>query len=117
MQVQGVGAFVRVLLTLRLTDGYSATFGAWMGVHPDDLRRAYDVWWEPGYQDLQLSGVLANMIPPFEDRTYRRPIEARVEDPDRIPIVVGSPDDDMADLLTTAWPHALVLDALAPHFG
>jgi hypothetical protein len=40
MQVQGVGAFVRILVPIKLTDGYTMTCGAWLGVHPDDLRHA-----------------------------------------------------------------------------
>jgi len=43
MQVQGVGAFVRILVPVHLTGGYTVTFGAWLGLHPDDLRRAHTV--------------------------------------------------------------------------
>lgn len=47
MQVPGLGAFIRALLPVGLTGGYTVTFGVWIAVHPDDLQRAFAVWWEP----------------------------------------------------------------------
>jgi hypothetical protein len=35
----------------------------WAGVHPDDLQRAFRVWWEPEYEDLRLEARLANSVP------------------------------------------------------
>jgi hypothetical protein len=37
MQVKDVGSFVRVLLPVRLSGGYTVTFGTWLSVHPEDL--------------------------------------------------------------------------------
>ena len=113
MQVQEVGAFVRILVPVRLTGGYTVTFGAWLGVHPDDLRRAYDAWWTPDYRELRLSGVLANGLPPWEERTYRKPLDAAVLDPDRVPYAATSPDVEMQRVLSEEWPHELILKALA----
>jgi hypothetical protein len=45
MQVPDVGPFVRALLPVRLTGGFTVTYGVWVGVHPDDLQRAFKVWW------------------------------------------------------------------------
>jgi hypothetical protein len=64
MQVQDVGAFVRVMVPVRLTGGYTVRFGAWLSVRPEDLRHAWEVWWTPAYAELRLAGVLANMLPP-----------------------------------------------------
>jgi hypothetical protein len=47
MTVPHVGGFLRALLPVHLFGGDTVTFGVWVGVHPDDLRRAYDVWWDP----------------------------------------------------------------------
>lgn len=63
MQVPSVGPFVRVLLPVSLTGGFTVTFGVWLLVHPDDLARAYRIWWEPQYADLVLDGWLANALP------------------------------------------------------
>jgi hypothetical protein len=59
MHVPGRGAFVRALLPVRLERAHKLTFGVWIGVTPDELRRASDVWWEPEYVDLVLEGRLA----------------------------------------------------------
>jgi hypothetical protein len=37
MQTPGVGSFVRALLPVDLTGGYTVTFGVWVGVDPDEL--------------------------------------------------------------------------------
>ena len=44
MQVQDIGAFVRILVPVNLAGGYKITYGAWLSVSPDDLRRAWEVW-------------------------------------------------------------------------
>ena len=65
MQVPGTGAFVRVLLVVRLAGSHAVTYGVWVGVDPDDLQRAFRVWWESEYENLRLEGVLANSVPPW----------------------------------------------------
>ena len=117
MQVQGVGAFVRVLVPTHLSGGYTVTFGAWLGVHPDDLRRAYEVWWTDAYADLVLEGRLANMLPPWESETYAKPMLVAVRDPDAVPYAVGSTDDFLQSVLTEEWPHEAVLSAIARFEG
>ena len=113
--VQDVGAFVRVLVPIHLSGGYTVTFGAWLGVHPDDLRRAYEIWFTPDYAGLELEGVLANMLPPWEEQTYRRPMRAKVRNPDEVPYAAGSPDEELQRILTEEWPHEFVLSAVAPY--
>jgi hypothetical protein len=113
MQVQGVGAFVRVLVPIHLSGGYTVTFGAWLGVHPDELRRAYEVWWEPAYADLVLDGHLANMLPPWESQTLAQPLRVSVREIDSVPVAESSTDAFVQSLLTDEWSHEEVLAALA----
>jgi hypothetical protein len=117
MQVQGVGAFVRVLVPVRLTGGYTITYGAWLSVSPDDLRRAWEVWWTPAYPELQLAGILANMLPVWESETYRKPLAAAVLDPDSTPYATDSEDAFMRRVLGEEWPHEPILEALAKFDG
>jgi hypothetical protein len=117
MQVQGVGAFVRVLVPVHLTGGYTVTFGAWLGVHPDDLKRAYELWWTDEYSALKLEGRLANMLPPWESETYTRPLTARTRNVDEAPYAQSSTDAFMQRVLTDEWPHEFVLAAVAPYEG
>ena len=65
MQIPGIGPFIRALLVVRLAGGYAVTYGVWAGVHPGDLQRAFRVWQEPEYDNLQLEGALANSVPPW----------------------------------------------------
>ena len=117
MQVQGVGAFVRVLVPVKLTGGYSVTFGPWLSVTPDDLRHAYEIWWQPEYASLWLRGALANMLPGWEAETYVKPLDAAVLDRDAVPYAVASTDAFMHRLLCDEWPHEAVLAAVAPFDG
>ena len=48
MQVPNVGAFVRALLPVRLTEGHTVTFGVWLAVHPNDLKPAFGISRHPG---------------------------------------------------------------------
>jgi hypothetical protein len=102
-----------VLVPIRLTGGYTVTFGAWLGVHPDDLRRAFDVWWTQDYTGLQLEGRLANMLPPWESDTYARPLVAVVPNPDEVPYADSSSDESMQNVPGREWPHDAVLAAIA----
>jgi hypothetical protein len=117
MQVQGVGAFVRVLVPVHLTGGYTVTFGAWLDVHPDDLRTAHAVWETDAYQDLELVGRLANMLPPWESETLARPLRVTVRDPEHVPVAADSTDAFLQDVISREWPHDEILAAVAPYEG
>lgn len=117
MEVQGVGSFVRVLVPTHLSGGYTVTFGAWLGVHPDDLRKAYEVWWTDAYADLVIDGRLANMLPPWESETYDKPMQAAVRNRDEVPYAVSSTDESLHTVLTKEWPHEQVLAAVARFEG
>ena len=117
MQVQGVGAFVRILVPVKLTGGYKITYGAWLSVHPDELRHAWEVWTAPEYRELHLRGILANKLPGWESETFIKPVEAAVLDVEDVPYAVGSPDEFMQRVLKNEWPHEVVLGAVAPYWN
>jgi hypothetical protein len=115
MQVQGIGAFVRVLLPIRLSGGYSIRVAVWLGVHPTDLRHAYEVWWAPEYVDLRLEGRLATAVPPWGDEVFGKPASAIVRDPDQLPYLSSTTDSMLTRVLAEEWPHEEILAALDPN--
>ena len=110
LMVQHVGCFIRALLPVQLTGGYSLTFGVWIAVRDADLRRAYETWWEPAYADLAIDGYLANDILPFGLGGRPVRIEARKEN--TLPECASSPDPELACVLDATWNHREVLDEL-----
>ncbi len=117
MQVKGIGGFVRILVPIKLTGGYTVTYGAWLSVDSPTLQRAWELWEDEGYKDLRLHGVLANMLPGWEEETYVKPIEAAVINTEHTPYAVASPDEFMSRVLNDEWPHEFVLAAIAPFEG
>lgn len=115
MQVPRIGAFIRALLPVRLTGGYTVTYGVWLGVHPEDLQRAFREWWAPTYGDLVLDGLVANDVQPWG--LVARPARATVHDPNETPYVDSSTDELLAKVLADEWPHDHVLDALPGSLG
>jgi hypothetical protein len=115
MQVEGIGGFVRILVPVKLTGGYTVTYGAWLSVESDDLRRAWEVWMDPAYADLRLGGVLANMLPGWESETYVKPLETAVLNVEHAPYAIDSSDDFMRRVLQDEWPHEDVLAAIGPY--
>jgi hypothetical protein len=110
MQVPELGGFVRCLLPVRLTGGHSIRFGVWLGVHPNDLRRAFDHWWTSDYPDLVVEGRLANRLPVWD--LFGSPARAEVVDANATPCIVSSQDPDLARVLTEIWQHGDVLSAI-----
>ena len=110
MMVPTVGTFVRSLLPVRLTGGYTVTFGVWIGVHPDEPQRAFAIWWEPEYVDLRLDGRLANALPGWG--LLATQVDAAVLDVDETPYVVRSSDPTLDRVLSDEWPHDEVLSRL-----
>ena len=115
MQVRDVGSFVRILVPVKLTGGYTVTYGAWLSVRPEDLRHAWEQWWAPTYGSLRLNGLLANMLPGWESESYVKPLEAAVLDVEQVPYAVDSTDKFMRHVLQDEWPHEAVLAAVAPY--
>jgi hypothetical protein len=110
--VQDIGAFVRVLLPIQLTGGFTMTVGTWLGVHPDDLKQAWEVWWKPEYLDLRLQGRLANAVPPWGEQVFGKPAFAVVRNPDQVPYIDGSTDHFLDKIVRDEWPHEAILPAL-----
>lgn len=114
LQVQGVGAFVRVLLPIRLTGGYSLTVGTWLAIDPAVFRSVWEGWESEAYSSLVLEGFLANAIPPWGDTVLGAPATATVRDPKLNPYVTSSPHPVLGEVLATEWPNE---DVLAPYEG
>ncbi|HEY0870846.1 MAG TPA: hypothetical protein VGD55_10650 [Acidothermaceae bacterium] len=107
MEVPGVGAFVRALLPINLTGEHKLTYGVWLAIDPRELPGVFDVWWEPGYAQLQLAGLLANVVQPWG--MLGSPVLTEVRDPDQTPYCASSTDPTLNGVLTEHWDHDLVL--------
>lgn len=112
LAIKNVGFFIRVILPVRLTDGYAVDFGTWLEVDNEDFRAAWQSWNFPEYKDLVLEGYLANKIAPW-GATPHEMVKAIVRDMDQVPIVDSCHDPDIAGMMTNIWPHAEVLKPYA----
>jgi hypothetical protein len=111
LQVQAVGAFVRVLLPIRLTDGHSLTIGTWLAIDPAQLGQVWENWNTDEYRRLVLDGYLANAIEPWGTSLLGAPASARVRDPEELPYLTDSQDPELKRVLTDEWPHDPILRA------
>jgi hypothetical protein len=100
-----VGAFMRVLLPLRLTGGMSLTYGTWIAISDEDFGHAMACWDAPAYAELRISGTLANAITPWRAETLDAPVTTAVRDVGQIPYVI--------DLLTGEYDRDTVLGTLS----
>jgi hypothetical protein len=82
----------------------------WVAVQPDDLHRAFAVWWEPGYADLRLDGILANSVKPWG--LLYAPVSLEVRDTEHTPYCSASSDPELSRVLADEWPHEDVLAVL-----
>ena len=110
MVVPGVGTFVRALLPVRLSGGYTVTYGVWVAIDPADLQRTVESWWAPFYAELELDGHLANALPAWE--ILGAPVRIAVRDAGQLPSCVASDDAGLAAVLGTEWDHERVLATL-----
>ena len=110
MQVPNVGPFVRCLLPIRLSGGFQVTLGLWIAIHPDELQRVFDLWWDPAYPSLVVDGWLGNSLPIGD--LLGAPVRASVRDPDQTPYVTDSPSEEVRRVLAEEWPHDAVLSKL-----
>jgi Uncharacterized protein conserved in bacteria (DUF2199) len=109
--IKNVGFFVRVILPVQLTDGFSVEFGTWLEVRDDDFREAWKVWNSPEYSGLVIEGYMANEIEPWSPFPHAM-IRAAVRDVDQVPYLVASDAPLFARILGEVEPHA---DVLAPY--
>lgn len=116
LMVQGVGAFVRVLIDIRLKGGRQTNIRTWLAIDPNRMREVYDRWEDPSYRDLVLDGYLANSIPPWGRAVLGAPATARVRSVDEIPHIEASPNGVLAEILTTDWDHEFFMAPYASLF-
>ncbi|CAM5585913.1 DUF2199 domain-containing protein [Streptomyces avidinii] len=109
LRVDGVGCFVRCLLGVRLTHDTELVLGAWVQVDDATLRRAHDLWEQPGYADLVVRGTFANRIQPWGDTLLGAEVTAKVADPAELPCVVEVHRPAAARVLTQTWDRDHVL--------
>jgi hypothetical protein len=109
LEVQGVGSFVRSLLPIQLSGGFSLTYGVWLQVDPATLRRAWEIWDRQDYAGLTLEGRLANAVPPWGERLLQKRVKAIVVDPSELPVIVFGSDPAIDDVLRQVWRHDEVL--------
>jgi hypothetical protein len=108
LAIKDVGFFIRVLLPIRLTDGFAVDFGTWLEVDAPDFRQAWRTWNFPEYSDLSISGYLDNEIAPLGALPHVL-VTVAVRDPAAVPYVASSDDPAITRLLTETLPHAEVL--------
>ena len=108
LAIKNVGFFVRVILPVKLSDGYAIDFGTWLEIDGVDFRAAWQAWNFPEYKDLAFEGYVANEIEPF-DRFPHALVKATVRDLEQVPYLTSSANADFTKLLSETWPHARVL--------
>ncbi len=110
MAVEGAGSFVRVLVPVHLTGGYSVTFGVWLAVPESEMHRAFAIWFTPEYEELTMNGHLANELPPWS--VLHAPVAVEVRNSEHTPYAASSDDASLSGVLTDEWDHELVLSGL-----
>nr|WP_225953253.1 DUF2199 domain-containing protein [Kibdelosporangium phytohabitans] len=109
LRVDGVGAFVRCLLPIALTEDVTMVFGAWMKVSDADLDHAASVWDADAYEDLVLHGTFANVIKPWGEEIFDAPLTAVVRNAAEIPYIDASDHPLLHRVLTETWNRDYVL--------
>lgn len=112
LAIKDVGFFLRVLLPVQLTDGFSVNFGTWLEIHSEDFRQAWQTWNFPEYADLSVQGYLANRIKPWKKAPHAM-VRAEVRDMNQVPYVAASDNPVFSGIVTDTWPHAAVLKPYA----
>jgi hypothetical protein len=112
LAIKNVGFFVRVILPVQLTDGFSVAFGTWLEVADDDFRTAWKTWNAPEYANLVMEGYVANEIEPWSPFPHAL-LRAVVRDVDQVPFLATSDDPLFTRILGATLPHADVLSHYA----
>jgi hypothetical protein len=106
------GIFVRVLLPVKLTEGYQITYGTWLALlEEDDFDRVRALWHAPEYPSLVVDGILSNAIQPWGAPLMTR-ARVAVRSADQVPYVEAIHDEAMAKVLTDTWSRSWVLSAI-----
>jgi hypothetical protein len=112
LAIKNVGFFVRVILPVRLTDGFSVEFGTWLEVVDEDFRQAWRTWNTPEYSELVMEGYVANEIEPWRPFPHAL-VRAVVGDIEQVPHLASSDNPIFARILGETLPHADVLSHYA----
>lgn len=112
LAIKNVGFFLRVILPVKLTDGFAVNFGTWLEVYSEDFKQAWQVWNFPEYAELSVEGYLANKINPWPEVPHAL-VRATVRDLDQVPFVTSSENEVFARIIGETWPHAEVLTPYA----
>jgi hypothetical protein len=110
-RADGIGAFVRCLMPVRLTGGSTIEYSVWLEVEPAALRHAHEVWDQPQYADLRLEGAVANDIKPWT-QLLGAPGRAEVRDTGSIPHLVADEGTLLHRILHDEWDRDDVLSRL-----
>ena len=108
LAIKNVGFFLRVLMPVQLTDGFSVNFGTWLEIHADDFRKAWQTWNFPEYADLEIQGYVANAVEPWKEFPHEL-VRAVVRDVAQVPYLASSGNALVTKILGDTWPHADVL--------
>jgi hypothetical protein len=108
----GIGAFVRCLMPVRLTGGGTLEYSVWLRVPAEKVRHASEIWEAPEYADLRLEGTVANAVQPWAD-LLGAPARAEVRDPESIPYLVADEGTLVHRILHDEWDRDDVLGRLA----
>ncbi|MGW4941631.1 DUF2199 domain-containing protein [Actinoplanes sp. NPDC004185] len=108
---EGIGAFVRCLMPVRLTGGGTLEYSVWLRVPAPMLQHASEIWEAPEYADLRLEGTVANAVQPWAEM-LGAPARAEVREPDAIPYLVADEGTLMHRILHDEWDRDDVLSRL-----
>ncbi len=89
LAIKNVGFFLRVILPVKLSDGFAIDFGTWLEIDNEDFRTAWQTWNFPEYKDLEIEGYVANQIAPF-DRFPHALAKVTVREPEQVPYLTSS---------------------------
>ncbi len=108
LAIKNVGFFLRVLLPVKLTDGFSVDFGTWLEIDAPDFRNAWQTWNFPEYADLVVEGYVANEIKPWNQFPHAL-VRAVVRDTAQVPYLDSCANQLTTKIIEDTWPHAEVL--------
>ncbi len=112
LAINTIGFFVRVILPVKMDDGFAVNYGTWLEVHAEDFRTAWQTWNMPEYAELEMEGYLANKIEPWGQFPHAL-TKVTVRNVDDVPIVTSSENADIQKFIDTEWKHSWALPPYA----
>jgi hypothetical protein len=112
LAIKDVGFFVRVLLPLKLDNGFAVNFGTWLECHAEDFRQAWQTWNFPEYKDLEFQGYIGNAVAPLGKFPHAL-VKVAVRQMEDVPYVTSSDNEFFDRLLNGIHPHAEILKPYA----